>query len=131
MGVEQGVRPAQYDFFDLKGIVEGLAADLHLPGVGFRATTTAPWLHPGRSAELTINGKPAGVLGELHPKVAASFGKEFAERAVQVAELDLEAILAAVPDRFPYRPFSILPAAKRDVAVVVPTVGTTSTPACA
>src|SRR5262249_40063517 len=110
----------QFDFFDLKGVIEGLAADLHLPGVGFRAATATPWLHPGRSAELTLNGTPAGVFGELHPKVAASFSKEFAERAVQVAELDLEAILTAVPERFPYRPFSILPAAKRAVAVVVP-----------
>jgi phenylalanyl-tRNA synthetase beta chain len=116
----QGVRPAQYDFFDLKGVVEGLVADLHLPEVGFRVAPSTAWLHPGRSAELTINGAPVGVFGELHPKVAPNFGKEFVERAVQVAEFDLEAILAAVPDRFPYRPFSTLPAAKRDVAVVVP-----------
>jgi phenylalanyl-tRNA synthetase beta chain len=116
----QGSRPAQYDFFDIKGVVEGLAADLHLPEVRFRPAPPTAWLHPGRSAELVINQTAAGVFGELHPKVAANFGKEFADRAVQVAEFDLETILAAVPDRFPYRPFSTLPAAKRDVAVVVP-----------
>src|SRR5581483_3871825 len=114
----QGVKPAQYDFFDLKGVIEGLAGDLHLPGVSFRAAAAIPWLHPGRSAELTLGGKPVGVFGELHPKVAANFG--LGERAVQVAELDLEPILAAVPDRFPYRPFSTFPPAKRHVAVVVP-----------
>lgn len=114
----QGVRPAQYDFFDLKGVIEGLAADLHVPAVGFRAAPATAWLHPGRSAELTINGKAAGVFGELHPKVAANLG--LGERAVQVAELDLEVLLAAVPERFPYRPFSTFPPAKRDVAVVVP-----------
>ncbi|HJZ54055.1 MAG TPA: phenylalanine--tRNA ligase subunit beta, partial [Gemmataceae bacterium] len=90
-----GVKPAQYDFFDLKGSLEGLAADLHLPGIGFRAKRDVPYLHPGRSAELVLNGQAVGVFGELHPKVAANFG--LAERAVQVAELDLEAILAAVP----------------------------------
>ncbi|MBA4189097.1 MAG: phenylalanine--tRNA ligase subunit beta [Planctomycetaceae bacterium] len=114
----QGVRPAQYDFFDLKGVVESLATDLHLPGVTYSPAKTTPWLHPMRAAEVSANGKSVGVFGELHPKVAANFG--LGERAVQVAELDLEAILAAAPDRFPYKPFSTFPPAKRDVAVVVP-----------
>jgi phenylalanyl-tRNA synthetase beta chain len=114
----QGVKPPQYDFFDIKGVVESLAADLHLPDVGVTAAKNVAWLHPGRSAGLVVDNKLAGVFGELHPKVAANFG--LGERAVQVAELDLEPILAAVPDRFPYKPFSTFPPAKRDVAVIVP-----------
>lgn len=114
----QGVKPAQYDFFDLKGVVESLAADLHLPGVAFHAFRNALHLHPGRAAALHVNGTAVGALGELHPKVAASFG--LADRAVQVAELDLEAILAAVPERYAYRPVPNTPPAKRDIAVVVP-----------
>jgi phenylalanyl-tRNA synthetase beta chain len=114
----QGVKPAPFDFFDLKGVIESLAADLHLPAVTFRTAPATPWLHPGRSAEVSVGGKAVGVFGELHPKVAANFG--LAERAVQAAELDLEAILAAVPERFAYRPFATFPPAKRDVAVVVP-----------
>ncbi|MCE9563615.1 MAG: phenylalanine--tRNA ligase subunit beta [Planctomycetes bacterium] len=114
----QGVKPCQYDFFDLKGVVESLATDLHLPGVTFSPAKATSWLHPMRAAEVSTNGKAVGVFGELHPKVAASFG--LGERAVQVAELDLEAILSLVPDRFPYKPFSTFPPAKRDVAVVVP-----------
>jgi len=114
----QGVKPAQYDFFDLKGVVESLATDLHLPGVTFTLAKTTSWLHPMRAAEVSTNGKSVGVFGELHPKVAAGFG--LGDRAVQVAELDLEAILAAVPDRFPYKPFSTFPPAKRDVAIIVP-----------
>jgi len=115
---QQGVTPAQYDFFDLKGVVEALAADLHLPGVSFAATNTVPWLHPMRAAELRVNGNTVGVFGELHPKVAANFG--FGDRAVQAAELDLEAVLAVVPDRYGYKPFSSFPPAKRDIAIVVP-----------
>jgi phenylalanyl-tRNA synthetase beta chain len=114
----QGTKPPQYDFFDLKGVLESLAIDLHLPDVGFRGVKTSPHLHPGRSAELLVKGQPVGSFGELHPKVAANFG--LAERAVQVAELDLEAVFAAVPSRFPYRPFPTVPPAKRDIAVIVP-----------
>jgi phenylalanyl-tRNA synthetase beta chain len=114
----QGVTPAQYDFYDLKGVVESLVGDLHLPGVSYAAVRDVPWLHPMRAAELRASGTVLGVFGELHPKVAASFG--LGERAVQVAELDLEALLAAVPERYGYKPFSIFPPAKRDIALVVP-----------
>ncbi len=113
----QGAVPARYDFYDLKGVVEALASDLHLPGVTFAATGTVPWLHPMRAAELRVNGTAVGAFGELHPKVAAQF--LLGDRAVQVAELDLEAVLAAVPARYGYKPFSTFPPAKRDVAVVV------------
>jgi phenylalanyl-tRNA synthetase beta chain len=113
----QGVAPAQYDFYDIKGAVEALADDLHLPGVSFAAAKEVPLLHPMRAAELLVNGKAVGVFGELHPKVAANFG--FGDRAVMAAELDLEAVLAAVPERYGYKPFSTFPPAKRDVAVVV------------
>ena len=113
-----GVKPAAFDFFDLKGVLDSLLADLHLPGVSLRGTKTVAYLHPGRAAEVFINEQRVGAVGELHPKVAAAFG--LAERAVQVAELDLEAVLAAVPSRVPYRPFPTVPAAKRDVAVIVP-----------
>ncbi len=114
----QGVAAPQYDFFDLKGVVESLAADLHVPSASFAAVGSVPWLHPMRAAELRVNGTAVGFFGELHPKVAAAFG--LGDRAVQVAELDLEAVLAAVPERYGYRPFSTFPPAKRDVAVVVP-----------
>lgn len=114
----QGVAAPQYDFFDLKGVVESLAADLHLPSASFAAVGMVPWLHPMRAAELRVNGTAVGFFGELHPKVTAAFG--LGDRAVQVAELDLEAVLAAVPERYGYKPFSTFPPAKRDVAVVVP-----------
>jgi phenylalanyl-tRNA synthetase beta chain len=113
----QGAVPPQYDFYDLKGVIESLAGDLHLPAVSFAATQSVPWLHPMRAAELRVNGKAVGVFGELHPKVAANFG--LADRAVEVAELDLEAVLAAVPDRYGYKPYSSFPPAKRDIAIIV------------
>ncbi|MBN9520729.1 phenylalanine--tRNA ligase subunit beta [bacterium] len=111
-------KPAAVDFFDLKGVVESLAADLLLPGVAVRAVKTAPHLHPGRAAELVVNGAVVGAFGELHPTVAANVG--LTERAVQVAEIDLDALLAAVPERYAYRPFPTVPPAKRDIAVIVP-----------
>jgi phenylalanyl-tRNA synthetase beta chain len=108
---------AKLDFFDLKGLIEALVADLHIAAVGFRRAV-APFLHPGRSAELLVNGTAIGSFGELHPRTARVF--DLADRSVLVAELDLDALLSALPERFPYQPVPRFPAALRDVAVVVP-----------
>ncbi|HEX3147987.1 MAG TPA: phenylalanine--tRNA ligase subunit beta [Gemmataceae bacterium] len=105
------------DFFDLKGVIERLAAALHLPGVAVRSTKEVAYLHPGRSGELFVNGKAVGCFGELHPKTAAAF--KLSEHAVLAADLDLEAILAAAPERFAYVAVPQHQAALRDVAVVV------------
>ncbi|MBX3397677.1 MAG: phenylalanine--tRNA ligase subunit beta [Gemmataceae bacterium] len=107
------------DFFDLKGVVEQLVADLHLSKPSYRNIATVPYLHPGRAAELLIAGEVVGRFGELHPKAAKAF--DFKDRAVLVAELHMDAMLARVPERYAYRPFSTFPPAKRDLAVVVET----------
>jgi phenylalanyl-tRNA synthetase beta chain len=58
-----------------------------------------------------------GSFGELHPTPALAFG--LSDRGVIVAEFDLDALIAAVPERVPYQSFSTFPAAKRDMAIVV------------
>ncbi|MGL4423744.1 MAG: phenylalanine--tRNA ligase subunit beta [Gemmataceae bacterium] len=113
-----GTAPVPFDFFDLKGILEQLFAHLKLPPVQFLVERGVPHFHPGRTATITIGTTALGHLGELHPKSAAAFG--LAEKAVLIADLDAEAILRLVPERAAYRPFSTFPAAKRDLAVIVP-----------
>src|SRR5262249_59929533 len=77
----------------------------------------AGYLHPGKSAELLVGKGAVGSFGEMHPKVAEAYG--LAEHRVMAAELDLEAILASVPDQYAYNPVPRFPAALRDIAVVV------------
>jgi phenylalanyl-tRNA synthetase beta chain len=111
-----GGQKAELDFFDLKGVVEALAHDLHLADVSCRKSPAA-YLHPGRAAEFVIAGKPAGSFGQLHPAAAEAYGLRL--RVVLAGELDLEAILAAVPERFRYEPVTRFPPALRDIAVIV------------
>jgi phenylalanyl-tRNA synthetase beta chain len=114
--VPSGTERQPLDFFDIKGVLEGLAADLHLPEVAYHRSTS-PYLHPGRSADLLIHGKSVGSFGELHPRVAEAF--KLGSRPILAGEFDLEAILKAVPARFAYRAISPYPPALRDVAVIV------------
>jgi phenylalanyl-tRNA synthetase beta chain len=91
-------RPA--DFFDVKGDLEALCAPL---APRFEPAAH-PALHPGRSARVILGGKPAGWLGELHPKWLQRY--ELPQPAV-LFELDAEALLQVplpdpgVPSRFP------------------------------
>jgi phenylalanyl-tRNA synthetase beta chain len=112
---QQPANPA-LEFFDLKGIVDALTADLHLPSVTYQ-TSSAPYLHPGRTAELVVDGTCIGSFGQLHPRVAEAYN--LGGRIVLAGELDLEKLQAVVPDRYTYTPVPRFPAALRDIAVVV------------
>jgi phenylalanyl-tRNA synthetase beta chain len=112
------------DFFDLKGVIEALAADLHLPVVQYRLSEV-PYLHPGRAAELFVGrcGR-CGHFGQLHPRVVEALArpkemKELSGRVLLVAELDVEALQQATPARYTYTAVPPFPPALRDIAVVV------------
>jgi phenylalanyl-tRNA synthetase beta chain len=114
-----GQAGASMDFFDLKGVIQALLDDLHVPDVMYRPVQR-PMLHPGKSAEIVLGarGGVLGTLGELHPKAAEAY--DLAGRAVQVADLHLDVLRAGLSARYATVPISTYPAALRDVAVVVP-----------
>jgi phenylalanyl-tRNA synthetase beta chain len=113
---EQGERES-FDFFDLKGILEALFADLRLAAVSF-AAATHPSCRPNRTARILLNGSQIGYAGELHPLVVENFEIR-SETPVLVAELDLEQILRHVPDYFDIEPISNYPAVREDIALLV------------
>jgi phenylalanyl-tRNA synthetase beta chain len=114
------------DYYDLKGVVDALAADLHLPGVSY-APAEHPTYHPGRTAELSAtrsdgespisNPQSLGLLGELHPLVREAFGLPV--QPVLAAEFDLADLLAAIPDRYRTRAVPVYPPVLEDLAVIV------------
>jgi phenylalanyl-tRNA synthetase beta chain len=73
----------------------------------------APW-HPGRCAELIVDGKAVAHAGELHPRIVAAYG--LPERSVAFA-----VALSALPDSALVRPTTVgtMPAAVQDVALIV------------
>lgn len=100
------------DFFDVKGDVERLFA----PGglrVGY-AKASDPVLHPGQSAVVLVEGKPAGCFGRLHPEVETVLELP---GGVFVFELDGDAVLARRRRR--HGSVSRQPSVRRDLALVV------------
>jgi len=110
-------QPQMMDFYDMKGIIEGLVEGLHLNGAAYeRANHSA--FHPGRSATLTLNGKEIGTFGELHPIVADRF--KLTQSPVFVAELDVDALLKKAAKAHSVEALPITPAVLEDIALIVP-----------
>jgi len=96
-------------YFDVKGDLATL-----LPSGAQFLRTNHPALHPGRSAQIELNGKVIGVLGELHPKWRQKY--ELAQAPV-LFEVEVEPLLeASLPQ---YADISKQPVVMRDIAFVV------------
>ncbi len=106
-----GAATRRVDFFDLKADVEDLFAPRHLEFV----KAVHPALHPGRCAQIRLDGAAVGVIGELHPRWVQKY--ELGTAPVSF-EIELPALLGTP---FPaYAEVSRLPAVVRDLALVVP-----------
>ena len=104
------------DFYDVKGVVDGLLAKLGLIQFDIQPSSES-YYHPGVSAHYTVNGVTIANYGELHPQVVKNFdlsGK------VYMFEIDLEAVLSITVPPFRYQSFSKFPGTSRDLAIVAP-----------
>ena len=106
------------DFFTMKGVVEEF---LEHVGIGDRkvydTSDKKPYLHPGRQADIIAGGVKIGYLGEVHPKVASSYG--IGDRAI-VAVLDLPKVIEMSSFEIKYHGIARFPAVTRDISMLVP-----------
>ena len=101
----------KYDFFDLKGITEGVAQHFNLKFEYVAAEK--PFLHPGVTAEILCENEKVGYLGLLSPTVSRELALE---RAAYVAEIDYEKILKLAKP-FRYVPLPKFAEITRDLAL--------------
>ena len=114
-------KPQPVDVWDAKGIAVAVVERLtnRAPTVRAYGADRPKHLHPRGAAEVSVEGRPVGRFGILHPDVRDALGLEIAGSVV-VVELDLAAIDGDVGRAPPvYRPIPRLPASARDLAVVV------------
>lgn len=104
------------DFYDVKGIVDTLLAGLFVPTYTIQRSQVS-YLHPGVSADYLVDGKVIASFGELHPKVAKTYG--FTQKAY-LFEIDLAAILNLSLGHIHYQEVSKFPGMVRDLAIVAP-----------
>ena len=110
-----GAYGEEMDFYAMKGVVEAILADLRAAEVAFEACQDDPSYHPGRCAKIRAGEQWVGVMGQIHPAVAANYG---VETPLYCAELSFEALLAVQGPGAEYVPLPRFPAVARDIAVV-------------
>ncbi|MBI5961000.1 MAG: phenylalanine--tRNA ligase subunit beta [Chloroflexi bacterium] len=122
-GVEQWQKDGDttlMDFFDLKGVVETALRDLRVNADVRYLPAEHSSFHPGRAAWLQINGKTAGIVGEIHPLVRQDFGLGLdLKRPVLGAELDLAMLVEHLVSVRDIAPVPTQPAVYQDIALVV------------
>ncbi|WP_339233138.1 phenylalanine--tRNA ligase subunit beta [Oceanobacillus sp. FSL W7-1281] len=101
------------DFYVAKGIVEGLFAHLELD-VTF-AQTKMEDMHPGRCAEIKLNGKGIGYVGQVHPLVA----KDFDVKETYVFEINLESVFSVHQATPSFTDIPRYPSVTRDIAFIL------------
>ncbi len=103
------------DFFSMKGEIDALLASLNIPAATYVRNTENPSYHPGRCAELRIDGKKVGVIGQIHPLVAETYG---IGTEVYAAELDFTLLQSMAGGERVFHPLPKFPAVTRDLALV-------------
>ena len=109
--LQWGYKERSVDFFDAKGDVQALLA----PRTPVFEPAEQAAMHPGRCAQVLLDGVAIGFIGELHPKWRQAYN--FAQTSVVMFELELDAILQREVPLF--KAVSKQQPVERDIAVMV------------
>lgn len=101
------------DFYLAKGVVDRVSEKLNLEFSYRRADIDG--LHPGRTAEILLENKVVGFIGELHPTLAADNDL----KRTYVFELNFDALMSVSVGYINYQPIPRFPGMSRDIALEV------------
>ncbi|TYP00274.1 phenylalanyl-tRNA synthetase beta subunit [Geothermobacter ehrlichii] len=104
------------DFYDLKGVVERVLSAAGVENAVWLADGEEPYLHPGKSARIVVDGELLGTAGEVHPVVQEKYGLE---QVVYLFELDVEVLRKHAREGVSFRELSRFPDLFRDTAILV------------
>lgn len=105
------------DFFDMKGCIEVILEKLGIRGIiTFEPKKSHPYLHPGRKADIMVQGEAVGYLGEIHPEVADHY--DLGTKAY-VAVLDVAQLTEKANFDIKYQGVAKFPAVTRDISLVM------------
>ena len=113
--VSLGAYGEKMDFFTLKGWIEKLLKELGTAKPRFTAEKANPSYHPGRCAKVYVGNVEVGVLGQIHPLVAANYGVDAEFYCAELSFDALNEVKGALPV---YKPLPRFPSVTRDIAVV-------------
>ena len=106
------------DFYDMKGIAEGLLDALKIKNVCFTRTPaeSCHYTRPGYTAQIRAGDREVGLVGEIHPRVRANFDLK---QVVFIFEVEVDKIASVMSEIQHAKPVPKFPAIYRDITVIV------------
>lgn len=110
-------------FYRIKGYLDeflnklGISDFYYDPALGKEEEDRLSFLHPGRRANVVVDGAKVGFIGEMRPSVCKNF--DIGGR-VYCAEFDFEKVVSAAEEEHIYQKPSKYPEVVRDIALLVP-----------
>ena len=105
----------QPDFYDIKGLMEGILEVCGISDYTLQKTDT-PTLHPGRNAAVLLADRQIGIFGEAHPVVLENYDLPY---KAYLFDFDLETLTDTAIFAKRFEPISVYPKVERDLAIVV------------
>ncbi|AII57517.1 phenylalanine--tRNA ligase subunit beta [Dehalococcoides mccartyi] len=105
---------SNFDFFDVKGIVEAIISRLGL-SADF-VISDEPGLTRGYQASVRVGDMPVGVLGQVNPQITDKFDLT---EPVYMFEINLSKLVTRATARRKFSPINRFPAVERDLALVI------------
>jgi phenylalanyl-tRNA synthetase beta chain len=106
-----------YDFFDLKGIVENLLRELGIEGAIFK-NINLPTFHSGRQAAVFVDDLDVGSFGEIHPAILRRLD---VSQRILFAEFNLHDLIQVTKSRGKVKALPVYPASERDWTLTIDT----------
>lgn len=103
------------DFYDAKGIIEELLANLRVTRYTVE-TGTHYAMHPGKTALFKKGRDVIATVGEVHPAVLSAYG---ITKPVYIFELDATIVMKYMAKDLKYKALPKYPATSRDLAMLV------------
>lgn len=116
---EASKQSREVNYYDIKGALELYLSEMGVNknAVHFQANKHIKNMHPGRTANVLINNKVVGFVGQIHPELTLSLKAN----DMYVFELNFDDIVNSVNVLAEYKAVSKYPQVTRDVALLVST----------
>ena len=110
--------PEDCEYYDIKGVVEGLFQALKIGNVRYprMPDDLCFYMRPGHTAQIHVNHSVVGWVGEINDQVLNNFDLK---QTAFIFELDMNRLSPHMPELQQVRPISKYPAISRDITLII------------
>lgn len=108
-------KPVEFDFFDLKGMIENFLQELDIENVSYKENALNCF-QPGRQAAIYVGSLEIGSMGEIHPSIVRRLD---VPQRIFFAEINLHDLLQIRKPAGKMEEISIYPGSERDVTLTL------------